>query len=177
MIIIAGIAGSGKTTQAELLSRRLNCPFFSMGELLRRFGDKKIQTKMQAGEIVSNKEIQPIVEAAFSTHDAKDSEVITDGFPRSMAQANWLVGKIEAGDIKFRAFIHIIVPESLALDRLISRGRKDDTKEAIHKRFEEYAQQMDLITALFKDHNLKVVDVDGVGTVEEVSERIWKAVA
>jgi adenylate kinase len=172
MIVLTGMAGSGKTTQAAALGKLLGCPFFSMGELLRQHGNADIQAKMQAGVIVPNAELAPILERALAAHDVTHQEIITDGFPRSLEQAEWLMGQITAGKVKFTAMVHLVVPEEVAAERLAGRGRKDDTTTAIKKRFEEYHKEINQILELFIGHGLRVEETDGLGTVEEVTKRI-----
>ncbi len=172
MIIISGIAGSGKTTQAKLLAGRLGCSFFSMGELLREYGGPKIQARMQAGEVISGQEVLPLIEMVLEQYEAHKKEVITDGFPRTAEEARWLIDKVKAGQIKFTVLLHIEIPEAQAMNRLLARKRKDDTAQTIQKRFEEHQKEEGRMLRLFKDGGLKVIDIDGTGSPETVAARI-----
>ncbi len=177
MIIISGNAGSGKTTQGRLLAAKLGCPFFSMGELLRKYGSPQIQAKMADGELLSNAETLPILETFFAGFNGSRTELVTDGFPRSTDQAKWIIDEINSGRLKFTALVHLRLPESKSESRLLSRGRSDDTEDAILTRFREQEPKLEEVLKLFKEHGLKVAEVDAEGTVEEVAARIDRAIS
>ena len=175
MIIISGNAGSGKTTQGRLLATKLGCPFFSMGELLRKYGSPQIQAKMEAGELLSNAETLPILETFFAGFNGSQTELVTDGFPRSIDQAEWLIEEIRGGRLKFTALIHLRLSEAEAEKRLLARGRADDNEEAILTRFREQEPVLEQVLELFRKQGLKVIEVDASNSVEVVADKITQA--
>ena len=71
--------------------------------------------------------------------------------------------------------IHLTASEDAVLDRLMARGRQDDTKEAITARFKEYEQAILPILEDFKKHGVRVIDVDGNQPIETVHSHIVDA--
>jgi adenylate kinase len=97
---------------------------------------------------------------------------IIDGYPRDEFQAKWIV---EHGDIKsLEGAIILSVTKEELWKRLEERGRADDTADAIEKRWEIFEQMIASIREIFGAAGLKIVEVDGVGTVEQITERIEK---
>ena len=170
MIILVGIAGSGKGTQAELLAKKLNCPIVSTGDLLRNNQDKsEVKAALDSGVLVGDEILLPLLEAEFSKIGANKKEFMLDGTPRNVKQAKWLMGKIKKGELKFTAIIHFLLNEQTALERLKTRARHDDSDEAIHGRFKFYRQSVLPAVDYFRDQGLKVHDVDASKTPEVVA--------
>ena len=101
-------------------------------------------------------------------------DMILDGYPRDLEQAEYVVehmaGKIDGA-------ILLEVPKEELYERLALRGRDDDKDRAsIERRFEIFEQNINSILSLFAEHNIPVVKVDGVGSIEEVTERLKKVV-
>jgi adenylate kinase len=108
MIILFGIAGSGKGTQAEILSKRLNCPTLSSGEVLRQNkNNPKILDALSAGKLVDDEIIMSLLEDELTKIHADTQEFVLDGTPRSINQAQWLVDKIKNGKLHLTAIINI----------------------------------------------------------------------
>ena len=96
--------------------------------------------------------------------------MILDGYPRDQWQADWIV---ENGDEKYLdGAIILDVDHDELWRRLTERGRADDTREAIEKRWSIFEQTIYSMTETLEKHGVKVVHIDGVGTVEEITERI-----
>lgn len=168
MIILLGIAGSGKTTQAKILAEKLECPWLSTGQLLRdNMNDPVALQKMQEGEVINDDLLLPLLDSQLKILKADSQELVLDGSPRTLRQAQWMADKIKAGEIKLTAVVHIKVSEAIAKARLLSRRRKDDHPVAIAERFTEYEQAIKPILDFFKSQGYKVLEVDGEGTVEQ----------
>ena len=99
-------------------------------------------------------------------------EFILDGFPRTLGQAEWLIAQHKAGLIRISTVIHIEASEEVVAERLLERGRQDDTKEAIAKRFAEYRSTTLPIINDFEQKGVQVHHVNGEGTPEQVHELI-----
>lgn len=173
MIILFGIAGSGKGTQAASLAKRTGWPALSSGEVLRRsLDDPVIKARLEAGQLVSDEELFPLLEAEFNKIGADKNEFILDGTPRTVNQARWLVQKIKAGQLKLTAIVHIKLAQRSALERLQLRGRHDDDKGAITGRFKVYEELVVPAIRFFEEQGYRVDEVDGEGTPEEVQASI-----
>ena len=93
-----------------------------------------------------------------------------DGFPRTAGQAKWLIENMMS---RVEMVVRIIVPKAELIHRMELRGRSDDqTIEVIEERFRLTEQNIYSVCEVFRESSIKIMDVDGIGTVEEVHERI-----
>lgn len=175
MIIFMGVAGSGKSVQGRELADALGSPWLSTGEFLRMFVSGERRKAMLAGKLLGDHEIIELVQKIFSMIDLK-KEFVLDGFPRTTQQADWLLNQMKHRQLKITAVIHIQASEEEVSRRLLSRGRPDDHKEAIAKRFKEYEESIKPILADMKAADVPVFDIDGEQPVEDVRASILKAV-
>lgn len=167
MILIMGLAGSGKGTQGKLLAQKLGYEYLSTGEFLRTYITEERRKKMAAGHLIDDKEMIGIIRDFLSKLDSKD-ESILDGFPRSREQADWLAQQHENHDINIEALIYLDVPREELIKRLLLRGRHDDNESAIQKRFEEYSKSTSPIIDDYKKRGIKVIEIDGSGAIEDI---------
>lgn len=174
MIIFAGVAGSGKSIQGRKLADHLGYPWLSTGEFLRMLISGSKRHDMVQGKLLGDKEIIRLVQKIFSLIDTHE-EFILDGFPRTVAQADWLLNQMKHGQLKITAVIHLTATEQAVEKRLLNRGRTDDNQQAIRERFEEYQQSILPILADFKNNGVPVYDINGEQPVEEVFNNINKA--
>lgn len=174
-ILILGPQGCGKGTQAALLAKKLGIPQLSMGQLLRETAKgtgplaDEIRGIQQAGKLVPDKIAIHVLDARLQESDTQRGYIL-DGFPRN--------------DEQYKAFetyatptmvLVIDVPPEVSLPRLVKRAelehRVDDTPEVIQKRLKIYEEDTRPMIRHYEDQGL-VRTVDGVGTVEEVADRI-----
>ena len=174
-LVILGRQGSGKGTQCALLVDHYGIPHISTGDMLREAVAEGTEFGLQAkaimdrGDLVSDDIIVGVVEERLAKDDAAAGYLL-DGFPRTVGQAEAL-GTIAAP----RVVVNLDVPTELVLERMLLRGRADDTTEAIERRLELYEEQTAPLVAYYDDHDI-LVTVDGVGEVDEVFARVVKAV-
>jgi adenylate kinase len=177
MIIILGTPGAGKTTQTKLLAGYLNCPWFSMGELIRQKATGQARRDMLAGKIVGDGVTLGIIDETLSEIDTKASECVFEGNPRSIEQAKWWLKQQENGRFKIKGIIHLVIDPAVAEERLQKRGRLDDyDSNVIEKRFAEYKKSIDPTLTYLEDHGLSINEVQAAGTIEEVAKRIHAAI-
>ena len=100
------------------------------------------------------------------------TNVIVDGFPRTKDQAQWLSKYMEMHGEKIDLVIVLEVPESEVMNRLEKRARMEDTPETIAKRMMIYRQKMYPVLGLFAEGGVRVVHIDGTGTVGQVHDKI-----
>ena len=175
MIVLFGIAGSGKGTQAEIIAKRLNCPVVTTGDILRKNHDNPaVRQATEAGRLVEDNITLSLLEAELE-RIGKDNEFILDGSPRTLAQAKWLDEKIKNGQVKLSAIIHIKLSKEEALKRLRLRARHDDTEESIQKRFGFYQDSVMPALNYLAKQGCRVIEIDGNQSVEQVAADIEEA--
>lgn len=174
MIIFMGVAGSGKSVQGRMLADRLALPWLSTGEFLRMLvsGDKR--KDMVAGKLLSDKEIITLVQRIFTIIDPH-KEFILDGFPRTVAQADWLISQIKHGQLHPTGVVHLVVSKEAVHERLIARGRPDDNMDAIAERLSEYEEMAKPILEDFKRAGVPIFDIDGAKEIGAVQQDILSA--
>lgn len=172
MIIVLGIAGSGKSTQCELLADTGDYQWLPVGQLLRdNITDENLRKIIESGEVLDDDIVIPMVEKVLA-EKGDEPELIIDGFPRTLRQANHLLGLRAEGLLALRKAVHLKVSEETALERLLKRGRTDDHESAIGERFQEYKDTVLPILKLLQEAGLKVYEIDGEKAPEEVHREI-----
>ncbi len=166
-----GVAGAGKSVQGRWVADQLGLPWLSTGEFLRMLVTGERRREMLAGKLLDDSEMIELADKIFHMIDVKQ-EFILDGFPRTIEQAEWLVAQHKAGLIKISTVLHIEASEQVVRERLLDRGRQDDTAEAIKERFDEYRAVTLPIIKDFESKDITVHHINGEGTPEEVHSQI-----
>lgn len=173
MIILLGIQGSGKGTQAELLVNRGIVKNLSMGEILRHRATEEQQKQMLAGVMVGDDEIRGyLLEELRQIGDSP--EIVLDGFPRTLHQAEWLLKQREIGVLKISAVVNLSAPESVVKKRLLLRGRQDDTPKAITKRINIYQETFKSILQVLGNAEIPILEINADQTPEKIHSDILK---
>ncbi|HEY2798885.1 MAG TPA: adenylate kinase [Thermoanaerobaculia bacterium] len=182
-VVFLGPPGSGKGTQAKLLASRLGVPAISTGEILRAAVLERkplgLQAKavMDTGELVSDDLMVALIEDRTQQADARDGFIL-DGFPRTLAQAGALEAMLNATGQSLSGVLNLSVPEPLLVDRMAGRAaaesRSDDVPATVRERLRVYREKTAPLVDYYRRRDL-LADVDGVGTVDEVSDRIDQA--
>lgn len=175
MIIFTGVAGSGKSVQGKKLADSLALPWVSTGEFLRMLISGEKRKQMLAGKLLGDDEIIRLVQKIFTLIDVHE-EFILDGFPRTVAQADWLLAQDKHNQLKITAVVHLQADEKVVAKRLLSRGRPDDTEEAIKERFVEYQQSMLPILEEFKEAGVPICEVNADQPVQAIHEQILETI-
>lgn len=158
-----------------MLADRLALPWLSTGEFLRMLISGQDRKDMVAGKLLGDKQIIKLVQKIFNVADAAHQEFVLDGFPRTVAQADWLLNQVKHGQLLITAVVHLIASEEEVTERLLERGRQDDTRQAIAERFREYEQSSKPILEHFEQAGVPVLKVKGEGDVEEIQQNIRQA--
>lgn len=180
-----GPPGAGKGTQAKGVAARYGIPAISTGDIFRAISkadpaqasELALQVKqiMDEGGYVSDEITNGIVAERLAESDAKDGFLL-DGYPRTAGQVDALDKML--GDDKLDAVISLQADSDELVARLLKRaeieGRSDDNEETIRKRQQVYVEQTADLLGLYGDRGL-LVEVDGLGEVDEVGQRIAAA--
>lgn len=167
-ILLIGPQGSGKSTQGKLLADYLNIPYISTGDIFRNIASvdtdegRRIKTILDSGKLVDDETVVSLIKKRISESDC-GSGFILDGYPRTLEQAQ------KAEDLNFERAIYFKIPKGVVLERLLKRGREDDTEELIKKRLEIYFQETEPLLSYFKDKGI-LVEIDGVDEVEKIKQ-------
>jgi adenylate kinase len=175
MIILLGVTGSGKSLQSRLIADEYGYAWISSGSILRVLMTGEKRREMLAGKLVSDQEMIRIMGKIFELIDPKQ-QMVLDGFPRTMAQADWLNERAKAGDFEITVVFNFDVPPDVVHDRLISRGRFDDTEAAISQRFEEYKAVTLPIIEHLSSEGYQVIKIDATANPKAIHENIVKIV-
>jgi adenylate kinase len=177
-LLFIGPPGAGKGTQAALVARRLGIPHISTGEMFRHqvakgteLG-KRVEAIMEEGGYVPDDITVAMLAERLTDPDAAPGFIL-DGFPRTGPQVEALDRLIGLDGLD--RVVLFEVDEDALVNRIMSRGRADDTEEAVRNRFKIYQEQTAPLIEAYGDRGL-VVQVDGTGRVEEVTDRVLKAV-
>lgn len=183
-LVLLGAPGSGKGTQAARLKERLGVPHISTGDLLRAEVAAGSPLGLQArevmarGDLVSDDILLGMLEERLARDDVRNGFIL-DGYPRNLAQAAALDGLLERLAQPFDAAVQLEVDNELLIERLAGRakaeGRADDNPDSVRKRLQVYDEQTAPVIAFYREHGQLTV-VDGVGTLDEVFNRILAAI-
>jgi len=171
MIVFFGPAGAGKSVQGQILAARMGWRWLSAGQLLRDTKNVDLLHTMHEGKMVPHEAITKIMGEAIS-HASNINQLILDGFPRQLEQAQWLVDSQPDHGRSVALVVVLEVPREELLKRLEIRGRADDTPDAIDERLRLYRQEMYPILNYLNDQGIPVVHLDGTGTVGQVHDRV-----
>ncbi len=169
MIVLFGVAGAGKSMQGRLFADERGYAWVSTGELLRVLVTGKRRHEMLEGKLLSDDEMIRIMDTVFNLINLNE-EFVLDGFPRTVAQSDWLLDQVHNNRIKLTAIFNLTASQDVVRGRLEARGRLDDSIEAIARRFEEYETVTLPIIDFFKEESVPVFDIDASKTPEKVHD-------
>lgn len=180
-LIFLGPPGAGKGTQAKQLAETLGIPHISTGDILRQALSEqtplgiKAKDYMDQGELVPDQLVQAMVEERLSQNDAQVGWLL-DGFPRTVKQAEFLENLLQNRHQNDEKVVNLDVPDDVVVERLMSRGRKDDTEDVIRRRLEVYRQETAPLINHYK-HKHQLLTVNGNQSPEVVAMEIHQAIA
>lgn len=206
-LALFGPPGAGKGTQAKRLAQTHGLDHLSTGDLFRaaiRDGSdlgRRVDALIRAGELVPDDLTNEVVAERFRT--ISHADFVLDGFPRTVAQAQWLLGHLAEADAPLDAVVSLRVPAEDVVQRLSRRRthpetgaiyhldfnppppdvpegelvhRPDDHPDAIRHRLDVYERDTAPVEAFLRAH-VRFFEVDGTGSLEDVQERVGEALA
>ncbi|MDQ1082944.1 MULTISPECIES: adenylate kinase [Microbacterium] len=182
-LLIVGPQGSGKGTQGVRVGEALGIPVISTGDVFRanvaegtELG-QQVKAIIDGGDLVPDELTSAVVRDRLAQSDAAEGFLL-DGYPRNLAQVMHLDEFLEGRDESLDAVIALIVPREESISRLTARaveqGRSDDTEEAIATRLGIYERETSPILDVYGTRGI-VDRIDGVGSLDEVTARIFAA--
>ena len=179
-LILFGPPAAGKGTQAKRLVESRKMVQLSTGDMLRAaiasgsdLG-KRVSGIMERGELVSDEIVIELIEQRLPEAEAAGGAIF-DGFPRTIAQAQALDAMLEHRGSRIDLVIRLRVDDQALMDRVAGRfaesGRPDDNPESFKVRLNAYNAQTAPLLPYYQNHN-KLVEVDGMGTIDEVAQAI-----
>ena len=204
-LVLLGPPASGKGTQGDVVAAARGIPKISTGDMLRAARSagtdlgRQAESYMEAGKLVPDDVVIGLVEERIQQPDAQNGFIL-DGFPRTEPQADALDQMLRKVQAPLTAVLQIDVPRSLLVERAVLRRidkrtgqiyhlkysppppdaelvhRADDQEATVHKRLDEYDRMTAALLPYYQTRGL-LLRVDGVGSPEQVSERIADALA
>ena len=182
-LLIMGPPGAGKGTQAALISAHYAIPAISTGDIFRAMKTadtplaRQVRDIMESGGYVTDEITNEIVADRLAQADCEPGFLL-DGYPRTLAQVKTLDGFLSGREEHLDAVVSLLADEDEVVSRLLRRaateGRADDKEETIRVRQQVYADQTAPLLDVFRSRDL-LVEVDGLGSVPDVSQRLFAA--
>lgn len=182
-LLIMGPPGAGKGTQALRIAEHYRIPAISTGDIFRamKHSDtplaRQVRTIMESGGYVSDEITNDIVKDRLAQGDCVTGFLL-DGYPRTLQQVQTLDDYLAETDRPLHAVISLLADVEEVVARLLKRaeidGRPDDNEETIRVRLQVYAEQTEPLLDLYRSRGM-LVEVDGLGHIDEVSERVFAA--
>ena len=184
-IIIFGAPGAGKGTQSAKMIEKYGLGHISTGDVLRDQIKKGTELGKTAkkyiddGKLIPDELMVDILASVYDSYGKDHKGVIFDGFPRTIKQAEALKKMLNERGHKVAAMIELSVPKEELVKRLVNRGkvsgRSDDNEETIQKRLKVYHDQTAPLIDWYDNEGIHH-HVEGLGTVDEIFERICKVI-
>jgi len=182
-LVIMGPPGAGKGTQAKLIAEHYEIPAISTGDIFRAMKTadtplaRQVREIMESGGYVSDEITNAIVADRLAQPDCNPGFLL-DGYPRTLQQVQTLDDYLAESERPLNAVISLLADIEEVVARLLRRavidGRSDDNEETIRVRLQVYAEQTEPLLDVYRARDL-LLEVDGHGEVQEVSERIFAA--
>ena len=161
-LVLLGPPGSGKGTQAAMLSQKYGIPAISTGDLLRAQVEaglgQRVKAYLDRGELVPDSLVVDLIQHRLSDPDTQQGFIL-DGFPRTVPQAQALDSMLAALDRPLDAVLYLQVDPQAVRERLGQRHRGDDLQGVIDHRLDVFLQQTAPLITYYQDQGkLKLID-------------------
>ncbi|GEL96656.1 adenylate kinase [Cellulomonas terrae] len=183
-LVLLGPPGAGKGTQAARLAERFGVPTISTGDIFRaniKGGTplgRTVQEYTSRGALVPDSVTNDMVRDRLAQDDVTEGFLL-DGYPRNVAQVGELDAILADSGLALDLAVEITADSDIVAERLLKRaqieGRDDDTEDVIRHRLDIYAQETAPIARVYAERGL-LVQVDGIGDVDVVTERLVAAI-
>ena len=180
-IVLFGMPGSGKGTQANFIKIKYNLTHISTGDVFREniknnteLG-KLARSYIDSGKLVPDKLTIKLLEKKIE-ENPNSKGYIFDGFPRTIDQGIHLDNFLFKKNLSIDLTISLEVDEQILINRILKRGvdsgRADDQdRSKIKKRFDEYSQKTSILIKFYKEQN-KFFSINGEDSINQVKDRL-----
>ncbi len=186
-VILLGPPGAGKGTQAILLARDAKISHISTGEMMRAAVNsgsalgRRVKGFLDAGELVPDATVVEIIDERLKQKDCENGFLL-DGFPRTVDQGKALTALLQKINKPISHVVELKVPDAVLIERVRNRGqsgsgRSDDNEQVFANRLQVYWKQTAPVTEYYRGLPGGVIEIDGLGTIEEVHARVMKSVS
>lgn len=178
-IVFIGPPGAGKGTQAVRLVDNLGVLHLSTGDMLRQASrqgsdvGRRAKEYMAAGKLVPDPIILELVGERLAAPDCSNGYLL-DGFPRTLGQARSLDELLAKTGSPLDVVLELKVDDEVLFERLAGRGRDDDQPDVIRQRLKTYQNETKPLIDYYSTKGM-LESVDGLGTPDEVYDRILRA--
>ena len=184
-LLIIGPPGAGKGTQAVKIAEELKIPAISTGDIFRKnikeeteLG-KEAKSYIDSGNLVPDSVTNNMVRARLDEADVAHGFLL-DGYPRNIAQVHELDAILADKNQQIDRVLLLVADDDALVARLLNRaaeqGRTDDNEEVIRHRLKVYEEETAPLVAKYRERGI-VKEVDGLGEIADVTERILKALS
>src|SRR5262245_23403730 len=175
-LVLLGMPGAGKGTQAKLLVERLKLAYIGTGDILRDAiargtpMGKEVEPLMKAGRLVPDSIVNDVV-AELLRAPNRPERFVTDGYPRTYAQADSFDALLRLEYLQLTAVINLTIDDKEVVRRMLARGRADDNETTIRQRLAEFHKNNDPLIEFYNRCGL-LRNVTAVGDVEDIYTNI-----
>lgn len=179
-LIFLGAPGAGKGTQAKVLADSCSIPHVSTGDILRSAVANQTPLGLQAkaymdrGDLVPDQLVIDLIQERLAQSDAQSGWVL-DGFPRNVSQAEYLDNLLTKIQQPYDHVLNFEVPDEVLVNRMLGRGRADDTEDVIRNRLVVYREKTAPLIDFYQKRG-KLVSVNGNQSMDEVTDELKKLV-
>ena len=181
-IVFFGPPGSGKGTQAKLLSRYLNILHLSTGDILREKlndGDSlsiKLKEIMSSGNLVSDDILNQIIANKLISKECNNGYIL-DGYPRTILQSEFLLSFINDNNLNLDLIFNFEIDFTLVKERIMMRSEKeqrsDDSIDVIKTRLDKYVEETSPVSQFFSENfNQKFFTIDASQEVSKIQKEL-----
>jgi adenylate kinase len=183
-LLLLGLQGSGKGTQAKLIADAYDVPHVGTGDMLRdaiaREDDlgRRVKPIVESGQLVPDELMVELVRERLGRPDVRDGFVL-DGFPRTLPQAEALDAVLDDLGKELDLVLELQVPDAVSVKRLLERaaaeGRADDTPEAIRTRLALHNRNAEALSEHYRPRGI-LVGIHGDRDIPAVFAEIQQAI-
>lgn len=169
-VLLFGIQGSGKSTIGKYIAEKFDVPFISTGDIFRKLREEDSETGRLAKSLIDQGNFVPdeltmkIINQRLNESDAKSGFVL-DGAPRNLTQEKMFRQKVDL-------VVMVSLDEKVAIERLLNRGRHDDSEEAIKNRLNWHKENTVPLIEHFRSKGVKTIEIDNTPSEEEVRKNL-----